>query len=134
MFKFSERSKSALATCHPDLQKLFAEVIKHVDCTVLEGMRTYTRQEEYVMTGRSKTLKSKHLKQKDGTSHAVDVMIYPINWDDWQRNYVFIGFVKGIAATLGIRVKSGIDWDGDFDIREHSFLDVPHFELITETE
>ena len=36
---FGKSSIIALESAHPDLQRLFREVIKHVDCKVLEGHR-----------------------------------------------------------------------------------------------
>lgn len=129
MPKFSKKSKSKLATCHPDLQRVFNEVIKHVDCTIIEGVRTQEKQEEYVRSGKSKTMKSKHIEQNDGTSWAVDCIAYPIDWDNWQRNYLFAGYVKGVAKSMGVELRLGADWDGDFDTKDQSFHDLPHFEL-----
>ena len=130
MYYFSNSSKAKLATIHPDLQKVLNEAIKYVDFTVLEGVRSLETQKEYVRTGRSKTLNSKHLKQNDGYSHAVDIIAYPIDWDNWQRNYLFAGFIKGIAASLGVNLRIGADWDGDFNPKNQSFHDLPHIELV----
>ena len=130
MYKFSKKSQEKLLTCHPDLQLLLNELIKYVDFTVIEGVRTLETQKEYVRTGKSKTLNSKHLKQEDGYSHAVDVILTPIDWNDWKRNYMFVGFVRGVAASLGISIRSGADWDGDFQVKDQSFHDLPHFELV----
>ena len=105
------------------------EVIKHVDCSVIQGIRTKEQQEELVRTGKSKTMNSKHLDQGDGYSHAVDIMAYPIQWDNWNRNYLFAGFVKGVAASMGVKLRIGADWDGDFDTSDQSFHDAPHFEI-----
>ncbi len=63
MFKFSKRSREKLDTLHPDLQAVLNEAIKHVDFTVLEGLRTLERQEELVRIGASTTLNSMHLDQ-----------------------------------------------------------------------
>jgi hypothetical protein len=30
---------------------------------------------------------------------------------------------------MGIKIRIGSDWDGDFNILEHSFKDRPHIEL-----
>ena len=130
MPRFSNKSKAKLDTCHPDLQRLFNEVIKHVDCTIIEGVRSVETQAEYFRTGRSRTMKSKHLKQPDGWSWAVDCLAYPIQWDNWKRNYLFAGFVKGMAASMGIKIRMGADWDGDFDTLDQRFHDLPHFELV----
>ena len=129
MYKYGKSSSDRLATCHPDIQKVFNEVIKHTDCTIVEGVRSKERQEELVKTGKSKTMNSKHLKQPDGYSHAIDAMQYPIEWENWERNYMFAGFVKGIAASMGIELRLGADWDGDFTTKDQTFHDLPHFEL-----
>jgi peptidoglycan L-alanyl-D-glutamate endopeptidase CwlK len=130
MPKFSQRSLEKLNSCHPDLVKLFNEVIKHVDCTIIEGVRTQETQIEYYRTGKSKTLNSKHLMQPDGFSHAVDAMICKIDWNDNIRNAMFTSFVRATAIQMGIKIRSGIDWDSDWQIKDHSFHDYPHFELI----
>ena len=39
MPRFSTRSKSRLHTCDERLVKLFNEVVKHFDCTIIEGHR-----------------------------------------------------------------------------------------------
>lgn len=136
MPQFSEKSLSRLATCHPDIQAVFREVIKHRDCTVIEGVRSRETQEEYVRTGKSKTMNSKHLVADDGYSHAVDVAPWPIDWQDHGRFAFFAGYVFAIAERLraeGVithRLRWGGDWDGDGNQREHSFWDSPHFELL----
>jgi len=130
MYKYSNRSKSKLATCHPDLIRLFEEAIKYVDISIIGGGRTLAEQEEHVRAGRSKTMKSKHLIQDDGYSYAVDAMAYPIEWENWQKNYMFVGFIRGLAATMGIKIRVGADWDGDWTTKDQSFHDLPHVELV----
>lgn len=129
MPSFSGKSKAQLATCDKRLQKVFNEVVKHVDCTVLEGVRSLDRQKELVRTGKSKTLKSRHLPNSKGESEAADVVPYPIDWNNKERFYLFAGFVKGIAAGMGIKLRMGADWDGDFTTRDQTFHDLPHFEI-----
>ena len=46
MPKFGRKSRERLSTCHEDLQDLFNEVIKYVDCSVLEGHRSQERQDK----------------------------------------------------------------------------------------
>ena len=50
---FGKKSKERLATCHEDLQKVFNEVIKVVDCSVLEGHRDERRQEQLFSEGKT---------------------------------------------------------------------------------
>ena len=129
MPRFSQKSKDKLSTCHPDLQKIANELIKIMDVTVSEGVRSIEAQKEYVRTGKSKTLKSKHLKQDDGYSHAMDLIPYPIDWSDKARFAYMQGMIRGIAHQLGIKIRSGIDWDSDGQIKDHNFFDGPHSEL-----
>ena len=136
MPSFSDKSASRLATCHPDLRAVLEEVIKYRDCTIIEGVRTVEQQTEYVRTGKSRTMASKHLVQPDGWSHAVDVAPWPIDWEDHNRFSFFAGYVAAVAdamlvaGTIGHRIRWGGDWDSDGNIREHSFSDKPHFELV----
>ena len=129
MPKFSKRSQDKLNTCHPDIVRVFNEVIKHVDCSILQGVRTLEEQEELFSSGKSQTMKSRHLKQSDGYSHAVDVSPYPIDWSNRERFILFAGKVLGIAKALGVGLVSGVDWNDDGNIKDHSFFDAPHFQL-----
>ena len=129
MPKFSKKSKDLLSKAHPDLQIIYNELIKIMDVTILETLRTKETQEEYVRTGKSKTMKSKHLEQDDGFSHAVDAAPWPIDWNDRERFVYMQGMIRGIAHAKGIKVRSGIDWDSDGQIKDHTFFDGPHTEL-----
>ena len=132
MYKFSQKSKTNLATCHPLLQLIFNEVINHVDCTVLEGHRGEKEQNEAFNKGFSK-VRFPNSKHNTYPSMAADVVPYPIDWKDTQRFILFIGIVLGISKMLlngtNYELISGIDWDNDLNIKEHSLLDYPHFEL-----
>ena len=129
MYKFGKKSLEKLQTCHPDIQKICNELIKMMDVTVLEGVRSQERQAELVAQGKSKTMNSKHLKQADGFSHAVDLAPYPIDWEDGKRFMYMQGMIRGIAQQVGIEIRSGVDWDSDGQVKDHSFSDGPHFEL-----
>jgi peptidoglycan L-alanyl-D-glutamate endopeptidase CwlK len=141
---FGATSLSRLQTCHPDLIRLFAEVVRVYDCTVLEGHRTEARQAQLVKSGASKTHDSKHLAYP---SLAVDVAPFPIEWPDqltqkremnaqrvrqsWVRWGIFAGIVFATAERMGIKVRWGGSWDGDMDPRGNRFEDYPHWELVT---
>lgn len=135
MYKLSEKSLTALAGCEEDIKIIVNEAIAFVDLTVLEGLRSKERQAELVRCGASKTLNSRHLANASGKSEAVDLAPYPIDWKDMSRFFYFAGFIVGLSKALKAqgRIKrslvSGVDWDGDFNLKEHSFLDGPHFEL-----
>lgn len=131
---YSERSKAALALCDPRLQRVFAEVIKHFDCVVLCGHRVKVDQDAAVKAGNSKTVwpNSKHNKMP---SLAVDAAPFerpsaPVNWEDRERMTYFAGFVVATAASLGIAIRWGGDWDRDTQVRDNGFDDLVHFELL----
>ena len=128
MPKFGRASKKRLKTCDEDLVFLFEEVVKYFDCTVLEGHRGKKLQNKYFKEGKSK------LQFPDGNhnkipSFAIDVVPSPIDWDDRERMTYFAGFVKGIAIMLGIPIRWGGDWNGNNDLKDNNFDDLPHFEL-----
>ena len=121
MPKFSKSSKDKLQTCHDDLILLFNAVIEEHDCSVLEGHRRMERQKKLFREGTTKTLASNHLSMP---SKAVDVMPYPIQWDDIEGQHMFATAVFSKAMEMGIRVR----WGGSFK----SFYDAPHWEIIGE--
>jgi len=121
---------------HPDLVLVTSRglLYSQVDFAITEGLRDIERQRALVASGYSKTMRSNHLRQPDGFSHAVDVMaVGDIDQDGkidaqdtsltWDRD-VYRKIAEAMhraAAELGI----GIRWGGDFK----SFFDGPHFEL-----
>ena len=128
MPKFGKKSMSKLETCHEDLQQLFYQVIKQFDCSVLEGHRGEELQNKYFNEGKSK-VKFPKGKHNANPSNAVDVVPWPIDWDDTDRMYYFAGFVKGIAAMLDIPLRWGGDWNDNTEVKDTGFKDLPHFEL-----
>ena len=129
MPSFSRRSKDKLETCDSRLQDIMQEVIKHYDCTILEGHRDEATQDEYFRTGRSK-VEYPNSKHNSYPSKAIDVVPYPIDWNDKERFYHFGGFVKGIAAQMGIKLRWGGDWNSNNDFKDQTFHDLPHFEIL----
>ena len=129
MPSFSKRSKERLATCDERLQRVMNEVIKHYDCTILEGTRSKETQDEYYRTGRSK-LQYPNSKHNSLPSKAVDVAPYPIDWKDIERFRAFGNRVIGIGIALGIKLRWGGDWDNDLSFKDQTFNDLPHIELI----
>ena len=128
MPKFSKRSKQHLSEADKQLQDLFNEVILYWDCTVLCGHRDKETQDAAYKNKKSK-VKWPNSKHNNKPSMAVDVAPYPIDWDDIDRFRRFAWFVKGIATARGINIRMGADWDGDNDIDDQTFHDIPHFEL-----
>ncbi|GMQ90687.1 MAG: peptidase [Gammaproteobacteria bacterium] len=136
-YKFSHASRAQLDTCHPDLVRLFEEIIRHRDCTIVEGKRDKARQDELLRQGTTTLAwpKSKHnVLGPNSLSLAVDAAPYfsgeGIPWDDRERWLAWGGFVRGVAAPMGIDVRWGGDWSGDWIFADQKFHDMPHFELV----
>lgn len=133
MPKFSKLSKERLVTVKPALRQLAYEVIKFYDFTVLCGFRSQEEQEAAYTEGRSRVTWpfSKH---NIYPSDATDWAPYPVEWPktefEYRHWYLFIGFVRGVAAEMGIRIRCGADWDGDFRVKDQNFHDLPHIELL----
>ena len=129
MPRFSQSSLKRLNECHPLLQLLFKEVIKHYDCKVICGYRSEKDQNNAYDNGFSKKryAQSKH---NIVPSQAIDVVPYPIDWRDLQRFYHFVGYCKGIADMHNIRIRSGLDWDEDLDFSDNTFIDAAHIEIM----
>lgn len=127
-YKFGKTSSRNLGECHPLLQDIFNEVIKVMDCSIIEGHRTEAEQNKAHEKGHSK-LKFPKSNHNYKPSMAVDVVPYPIDWKDRERFCLLAGIVKGIAYSKGINIRWGGDWDGDNITKDETFIDMPHFEL-----
>ena len=64
MYKFGKRSKERLRGVHPKLVNVLNELIKIMDVTIIEGLRSEERQKELLEQGKTKTKFSKHIKGK----------------------------------------------------------------------
>ena len=131
MYKFGRKSRERLSTCDDKLQKVFNEVIKYVDCSVLEGHRDERKQEQYFQEGKTK-VRYPMGRHNSKPSRAVDVVPYPVDWNDRERFHLFSGFVLGLARGMGITLRWGGDWNMNFEVDDNKFDDFPHFELINE--
>lgn len=131
---FGVDSKRQLLSCHPDLQRVFNEVVKYRDCKVLQGARTVEEELQHIADGTSKLKDPKNSKHVIHAGRpladAVDVAPYPVDWNDHPRFYFFAGFVMGIAQSLGVKLRFGGDWDSDGDVAEEAFKDLVHFERV----
>ena len=129
MPKFSQKSLDRLNECDKRLYAIFSEVVKHFDCTVLEGYRSEIEQNRLYEQGKTK-VKYPNGKHNQRPSMAVDVIPYPIDWQDRERMCYFAGHVMAIAKTMfGVDIRWGGDWDLDTDLADNVFDDLPHFEI-----
>ena len=138
-YTFGERSNEELQGVHPKLVDLCRSVLATgiMDFSVIDGLRTVEEQRKLVARGVSKTMRSYHLPQDDGYSHAVDLAPYPLDWEkvrkgDWReisRFGVLNGIIQAKAQILGLTVTWGGDWDRDGQTLDHSFSDAPHWQI-----
>lgn len=116
-YQLGSKSKRKLKGVHPDLVAVVERAIEisDQDFTVLEGLRSISRQRQLFSTGKSTTMNSRHL-----TGHAVDLAPWPISWD-WDKFYPIADAMKQAADELDVDIVWGGDWK--------SFPDGPHFQL-----
>jgi hypothetical protein len=151
MPQFGKVSEANLLHVHPDLVKLARFVVERWDCSVTDGIRSIEEQRLNIAKKVSQTMNSYHLPRNEkgeldenGLAWAIDMPPYPIDWEAIERGiaavkkvdpgqstleaYMFHGFVLGVAEALGLRVSGGLDWDGDRDLADSTFIDLPHFQ------
>ena len=153
MYKLSSRSLGKLEGVNPllvDTVKRAIELTK-VDFGVIFGVRSLETQKKLYESGRSQTMKSKHLIQPDGTAHAVDLMAYDGSDPSWEIVMYddIADAMKAAAKETGAKIRWGAAWTVDniaewddsmqeamndyIDIRRKAgrtpFIDGPHFEL-----
>ena len=124
MTKFGKRSKERLRGIDTRLVNVLNELVKIMDVTIIEGLRSEQRQEKLLKEGSTKTKFSKHI-----TGKAVDLAPYPIDWKDRDRFHYMGGMIRGIAKQLNVPVRWGGDWDSDGEIKDNNFDDLVHIEL-----
>lgn len=143
-FRFSARSRRALAGVHPDLVRVAERALSlsAVDFVVTEGLRTVARQRELVAAGASRTMDSRHI-----TGHAIDVAAWlgEIRWDFGLYVQIAIAFRDASKAE-----RVPIRWGGCWQVltpgadpgrlvqqyaaqkraaNQRPLIDGPHFEL-----
>lgn len=127
--ELNTRSLTALKGVHPKLvavvQAAAAKMTGEGELgfIVTEGVRTTERQAQLLAAGASRTMNSKHLKQADGFSHAVDLAATvggKVRWD-WPLYPKLAQAMKAAAAEQGVKLVWGGDWP--------RFRDGPHFQI-----
>jgi peptidoglycan L-alanyl-D-glutamate endopeptidase CwlK len=149
-YVFGERSQRELRGVHPDLVAVVHRALQltQIDFAVIDGLRTTEEQAEYVRTGASKTMNSKHLLQHDGYGHAVDLVPYVNGKQRWEWPLIFqvAAAMKQASIERNFPVRWGAVWDRElgtlgvnlaasveaYKVRHSGddFLDGPHYEGI----
>ena len=122
---FGTNSKKHLDTCHPDLQKVLNEAIKHTDFSCIWGHRGKEAQDKAFNEGNSKVKWPDSWHNKT-PSRAVDVIPYPGGFSNDDAAFYFLATHILRAANL-----HGVDlhWGGHW----RTFKDLAHFELKDDT-
>ena len=109
-FCLSKKSLGHLTGVHPDLYLVVRRAIDvtPVDFTVLEGLRSVSRQKEMMEQGKSRTMRSRHL-----TGHAVDVGAWVEGQIDWSWDFYpkIASAFREISIATHIPVVWGAVWD-----------------------
>jgi peptidoglycan L-alanyl-D-glutamate endopeptidase CwlK len=123
MTKLNATSLTRLRGVDADLVALAkkAREISPIPFEITEGLRTAERQRYLVKTGKSRTLKSYHLRGK-----AIDFVAMPggkVSWDLKDYKTIVEKAFKPAAKALGLtdRIVYGVYWK--------SIVDGPHIEI-----
>ena len=146
-FQYGQGSLAARKGVHPNLLKVFDKVLEHYDHCVTCGVRSRAAQEKLFREGKSKlsgdSPNARHVLQEGQQfGLALDVAPFPVLYPEngktpqerqklWARFYFFAGFVFATAKEMGIELRFGGDWNGDWDFRDNTFDDLVHWELIS---
>lgn len=84
----------------------------------------YARPAEPKVTWLRDPFASKHC-----SGHAVDLVPYPVVWDDPEKFDAIARAMFAAAKELGVALRWGADWDKDGKPRERGETDSPHFEI-----
>ena len=150
-FNLSQKSLDRLVGVDERLQRVVKRAIElsKQDFMVLEGVRT--RQQCMTNYGKGRTIAqcvakgvpaqyanpnaakvtwlnnpfaSKHVSGK-----AVDLVPYPVDWNDLKKFDVIAQAMLQASKELSIPIRWGADWDNDDKLREKGESDSPHFEI-----
>jgi peptidoglycan L-alanyl-D-glutamate endopeptidase CwlK len=108
-----------------------------VDFTVIECHRGQEAQSAAFDEGNSQ-VQWPNSKHNLTLSEAVDVVPYPLDWNDMERFYYVLGTIMGVGQLYlwlnGLDEKYmfryGGDWDRDSQVQDETFRDLGHIELV----
>lgn len=93
-------------------------------CTAKGVPAKYAQPKLAKVTWLNNPLSSKHVSGK-----AVDLVPYPVNWNDLTKFDQVAKAMFAAAKELGVSIRWGANWDNDGNYREKGEYDSPHFEL-----
>ena len=150
-YQLSQKSLDKLKGVDERLVKVVKRTIElsPIDFMVLEGVRT--REQCMINYGKGRTaaqcqakgVPAKYAKpaaakvtwlnnpfaSKHVSGKAVDLVPYPVDWNDLKKFDAIAKAMFAAAKELNIKIRWGADWDGDGKPRERGESDSPHFEI-----
>jgi len=136
MYKLSNISEIRLKSCNHNLQKVFRHVSRKFDIRIVCGHRGRDAQEKAFGEGKS-NLHFPSSKHNSEPANAIDIAPgymeggkFQIDWNDVKAFSYVAGYAMAYAASIGIKLRWGGDWDGDGKVRDNRFNDLPHFEEV----
>ena len=150
-FNLSQKSLDKMNGVDERLQRVVKRAIQLTkqDFMVLEGVRTkeqcminygkgrtaaqcvakgvpaqYANPNAAKVTWLNDPFASKHVSGK-----AVDLVPYPVDWNDLKKFDAIAKAMLQAAKELNVPIRWGADWDNDGKPREKGESDSPHFEL-----
>ena len=150
-FNLSQKSLDKMDGVDERLQRVVKRAIQLTkqDFMVLEGVRT--REQCMINYGKGRTITecvakgvpAKYAKpnaakvtwlnnpfaSKHVSGKAVDLVPYPVDWNDLKKFDAIAQAMLQAAKELGVPVRWGADWDNDGKPRERGESDSPHFEI-----
>lgn len=123
VYRFGRKSCEKLEQCDVRLQTLCNRMLERsgFDMTITCGYRGEEEQEKAFKEGKSKAHfgQSKH---NSYPSRAVDIAMYPIDWDINNPKWIYlVALAYDTARELGIKIKCGYFFK--------NLKDAPHIEL-----
>lgn len=122
-------SNEKLIDVHPDLARVVRRAIEITgqDFSVAEGLRSQAQANANAASGTG-IKNSRHLRQPDGYSHAVDLWPAPLNWKNLDAFRLVAHAMLQAADEIDVPLQWGADWDTDGIEGERGEFDMPHFQ------
>lgn len=100
------------------------------ECIAKGVPANYAQPGKPKVTWLNKPLMSNHRVMPDGFGHAFDAAPYPLDWKNINGFRALYTVIMIAAKDVGVKLRSGYDWDQDGVLGEHGETDLPHYELV----
>ena len=138
MNTFGAASRKQLVSADTRLHRIAYAVLATKDHSIIKAHRSERDQGIAFAAGHTK-LEWPHGKHNELPSKALDVRTYPVPEADTEykaermlreEQLYLLGLYVGVAAQMGITLRTGADWDRDGEIADNGFDDFFHVEIV----